>query len=64
MGMDLVRQKDKLFKMFNHFHHNSEGSGMGLYMVKNMVEKIGGAIKIESDVNKGTKIIVKFKIAK
>ena len=64
LGMDLIRQKDKLFKMFNHFHHNSEGSGMGLHMVKNMVEKIGGSIKIESEVNKGTKISVLFKIAR
>jgi signal transduction histidine kinase len=64
LGMDLIRHKDKLFKMFNHFHHNSEGSGMGLHMVKNMVEKIGGSIKIESEVNKGTKISVLFKIAR
>jgi PAS domain S-box-containing protein len=64
LGMDLVRQKDKLFKMFNHFHHNLEGSGMGLYMVKNMVEKMGGSIKIESEIDKGTKISILFKIAK
>jgi signal transduction histidine kinase len=50
--------------MFNNFHHNSEGSGMGLYTVKNMVEKMGGSIKIESEIDKGTKISILFKIAK
>lgn len=64
LGIDLELQKNRLFKMFNRFHHHSEGSGMGLYMVKNMVEKLGGSINIESEVNCGTTITVLFRRSK
>ena len=62
IGIELNLHKEKVFKMFNRFHNHSEGRGMGLFMVKNMVEKIGGSIEIESEVDKGTKFKIKFKI--
>ncbi|MBC8276958.1 MAG: response regulator [FCB group bacterium] len=36
------------------------GYGMGLYVVKEILDEIGGTIEIESVINKGTKIIVKL----
>jgi signal transduction histidine kinase len=37
------------------------GTGIGLFVVKNLVEKQGGSISIHSEVNKGTDIEMRFK---
>lgn len=40
---------------------NFEGSGLGLNITKKMVEKYGGRISVESELNKGTTFTVEFK---
>ena len=37
------------------------GSGIGLYIVKTIVEELGGSIHVESVVNQGTKFLVRLK---
>ena len=44
----------KIFDMFYRATESSEGSGIGLYIVKNAVDKLGGSIKINSEEQKGT----------
>ncbi len=44
----------KIFNMFYRGHDTQAGSGLGLYIVKETVEKLGGSIKVESDTRKGT----------
>jgi PAS domain S-box-containing protein len=44
----------KVFEMFKRLHHHVEGSGIGLYIVKRIVENAGGSIEVESEVGKGT----------
>lgn len=61
LGIDTQLHKQRLFKMFNRFHHHPNGSGMGLYLVKSMVEKLGGTIEIESEVDRGTKFSIRLK---
>jgi len=46
--------KDKIFKMFFRATADSKGSGLGLYIVKSTVEKLGGTIKMESHFGEGT----------
>ncbi|MEO1060215.1 MAG: PAS domain-containing sensor histidine kinase [Actinomycetota bacterium] len=39
---------DDVFKMFQRFHHDTEGSGLGLAMVKRQVTRLGGDIDFVS----------------
>lgn len=47
-------QKERIFNMFTRLHNHVEGSGIGLYLVKRMIENAGGRIKVESEPNEGT----------
>ncbi|MFN8411594.1 MAG: ATP-binding protein [Anaerolineales bacterium] len=40
------------------------GSGIGLYIVKSIVEELNGSINVESEINKGTKFTVHLKLVK
>ncbi|GAA4390126.1 hypothetical protein GCM10023186_38020 [Hymenobacter koreensis] len=44
----------RLFTMFQRFHDHVEGSGVGLFMVKRMVENAGGRIEVRSQLGTGT----------
>jgi len=44
----------KVFNMFFRATEKSEGSGLGLYIVKEIIEKLDGSIKIESTLKEGT----------
>ncbi|WP_028980379.1 CHASE domain-containing protein [Sporocytophaga myxococcoides] len=46
--------KKRVFEMFRRLHAHVEGSGMGLYIVKRIVENAGGTIDIESKAGEGT----------
>jgi signal transduction histidine kinase len=55
-----IPQKDfnkvftKFFRAKNAIGYETSGSGLGLYVVKNIVEKHGGRIHVDSEENKGT----------
>ena len=44
----------KIFEMFYRAHNHSDGSGLGLYIVKETVDKLGGTIGVHSSVGNGT----------
>ena len=46
--------------MFNRFHVSSEisGTGIGLYLVKKLIEKNNGTITLESELDKGTSFTI------
>lgn len=47
-------QLSKIFDMFYRATEKSEGSGLGMYIVKQSVNQLGGSISVTSEVNKGT----------
>lgn len=59
IGIPLDRQ-DKVFTMFKRFHDHVEGSGLGLYIVKRMVDNANGQIKVNSTLNEGTTFTIIF----
>ena len=40
---------------------NSQGTGLGLSICKNIIEKMGGSVSVQSKLNKGTEFTVKIK---
>ena len=53
-------QQHKLFGMFRRLHAHVPGSGVGLYMVKRMLENAGGSITVHSQPDIGTTFTVSF----
>jgi len=62
LGIDLQKNKSKLFQMNKIFHLNISTRGLGLFMTKNKIEAMGGTIDVESKVGIGTKFTVKMPI--
>ncbi len=54
------QQQGKLFRLFQRLHTHVEGSGVGLYMVKRIVENVGGTISVRSELGVGTTFTVTF----
>ncbi|HTJ51017.1 MAG TPA: MASE1 domain-containing protein [Cyclobacteriaceae bacterium] len=51
---------DKVYKMFYRATDDGAGSGLGLYIVKETIEKLQGSIRIESEVGKGTTVLMEI----
>ena len=51
---------EKIFEMFYRATENSSGSGLGLFITKEIVEKLGGTISIASTPRVGTSVLVKL----
>jgi PAS domain S-box-containing protein len=61
IGIDMKRNRDKIFGLYQRFHDYPDSKGLGLYLVKSQVETMGGTISIESKVNIGTTFTLTFK---
>ncbi len=58
-------KKENLKKVFDRFYrvhtgntHDVKGFGLGLAYVRKIIDDLHGAIKVESEVNVGTKFII------
>jgi PAS domain S-box-containing protein len=64
IGIDKQAQ-ERLFSMFQRLHpaRDYEGTGMGLAIVRRAVERMGGAVGVESEPNQGSRFWVELKSA-
>ncbi len=60
LGMNL-KTGNQIFQMFKRLHNHVEGSGIGLYIVKKIVDDADGHIEAESEVGQGSVFKVYFK---
>lgn len=61
IGIDMEKDLEKLFSIFERVDdEKATGTGLGLYMVKQMIELNGGSIAVSSEVDKGTKFTIKL----
>jgi signal transduction histidine kinase len=56
------KQQQKLFSMFRRFHSHIEGTGVGLYIIKRLIENYGGKIEVDSKEGTGSTFRVYFRI--
>lgn len=50
----------QVFEMFYRANNKGGGSGLGLYIVKSMVDKLGGAINVKSSRGRGTEFRIEL----
>jgi len=50
----------KMFTLFRRFHSHVSGTGMGLYIVKRMMDNAGGKVEVESKEGEGTTFTLTF----
>lgn len=60
LGINMA-DEDKIFSMFKRLHDHVEGSGIGLYIVKRIVENAGGRIEVESRLGEGSIFKIYFR---
>ncbi len=57
VGIDTAYQ-ERIFDMFYRGNETSDGNGLGLYIVRQAVEKLGGELKFASQLGKGSTFMV------
>lgn len=54
LGIDLHKYKSDVFKLYKRFHSHTPGKGLGLFIVKQQLEKLNARIEVESVLEQGT----------
>jgi PAS domain S-box-containing protein len=63
IGIDMPKNLNKIFKLYQKFHPGISGKGIGLHMVWQHMEAFGGFVNVESTVGVGTKFILSFPLS-
>jgi len=68
-GIGIVaEQHSKIFERFVRIHNKEEehipGAGIGLALVKELVERFNGSISVKSQLNIGSEFLIKFPVVK
>jgi signal transduction histidine kinase len=60
-GIGIAKEHlSSVFKMFYRATDTNHGSGLGLYIVKETINKLQGTIKLKSELNKGTEVLLQI----
>ncbi|MBC7915530.1 MAG: PAS domain S-box protein [Pyrinomonadaceae bacterium] len=60
MGIDLKKYGHQIFKLNKIFHKGFDSKGLGLFIVKNQIETMGGTISVESLPDNGSTFKIIF----
>ena len=52
---------ENIFKMYGRLHKNVEGQGIGLYLIKKIVNSSGGRVILKSEPGTGSVFTIYFK---
>lgn len=55
-----AEQQDKLFQPFAQADNRRAGTGLGLYISRNLCEIMGGNLSLSSVINQGTRVLAQF----
>ena len=58
-----LQARECIFQLFQRLDKNYEGTGVGLAVVRKAVEKMGGAIHLESQPGQGSRFLIELKAA-
>lgn len=61
MGFDMEKVKGKVFGLHQKFHNHTDSKGIGLYLIHNHINSLGGSISLESKVNQGSTFTLYFR---
>ena len=60
-GLGIEKQyQSRIFEMYFRAHTNLKGTGLGLYIVKDTIDRLQGSIKVESEPGQGTKFHIEL----
>ncbi|HEY3405794.1 MAG TPA: PAS domain S-box protein [Ohtaekwangia sp.] len=62
LGINLERYAHQVFKLRKTFHRHPESRGIGLFMIKNQIDAMGGEITVSSKEDEGTTFFINFNI--
>ncbi|TGD82244.1 GAF domain-containing sensor histidine kinase [Hymenobacter wooponensis] len=57
-GIDLIKDGERLFQPFTRLTAEGEGAGLGLHMIRTLVQKRGGDLQVSSTLGLGTTFTV------
>jgi PAS domain S-box-containing protein len=60
IGINMQKFGHKVFGLYQRFHSNIDGKGLGLYIIKSQIEAMDGKIEVESTENTGTTFRIYF----
>ncbi|AMM50404.1 hypothetical protein TH61_03305 [Rufibacter sp. DG15C] len=60
LGMETTQYEGKIFSLFRRFHDHVEGSGIGLYIIKRIMDNHRGKVEVKSTVGEGTTFYLSF----
>jgi signal transduction histidine kinase len=55
-----AENQEKIFNMFYRASEQSDGSGLGLYIVKNAIDKLNGSVQVTSKEGEFTNFIIQL----
>jgi PAS domain S-box-containing protein len=60
LGLNIEKYGHHIFKLRKTFHRHPESRGIGLFMIKNQIEAMGGEITMASKENEGSTFFINF----